>query len=675
MKLDTVKDAEPNAQERDIPFPIYQLEQINVLGDTLKIVLAYAVFGVLWVLVSNRAIQLLFPDPAVYTKVLTFKGWLFVMLTSLVIFMLVFRRMHLLRHVNKKVIDGYEQLTAAYEEIIATEDELRKQKDLIDTIIENTPAMIVISDEDKNVLRMNSFALKILGYTIDEICNKHSNLYVKSTTKIESNVYESKLITKSDDVLDVLWNVNIIDNANSPLHGKTISVGTDITERKGFEEQLNNLAFYDPLTGLVNKAMFEIEMDKLIKRGGNYKFALVYMDIDNFKYINDSLGHNAGDTFLQYIAISLQRAVAPSHIVARLGGDEFAVILKDVNDKDMIINIIEDIKYSIGNVWNLHQFDFYVTLSIGIVQYPVNGLYAAELIKNADIAMYKAKHEGKNRYVFFSDGIQEDNLARINIINQLQRAIDNPEFMLLYQPQFNLITKQIIGVEALIRWNHPERGFISPTEFIPLAEETGQIFDIERWVFEQAILQKQAWEGLEYPAIDMSINLSSRTLTNDNHFAKLEAMLHLYDFNKSELVIEITETAFITDMQKAVEKLERLKERGIRIALDDFGTGYSSLTYLKDLPIDQLKLDRAFISNAGEIGKECLIVKSILQLAKELPYQVVAEGIETEKQLDYLIEFGCEIGQGYIFNKPITAEELCNTYFLVENKKTRAQTI
>jgi len=658
MKFDAVKNGEPNTQQQDFPFLIYQSEQINAIKDTLKIVLAYAVFGVLWVLVSNRALRFLFPDPVVYTKVLTYKGWLFVIFTSLVIFLLVFNRMKLLLQANKKVVEGYEQLAAAYEEIIATEDELRKQKDLTDSIIENTPAMIVISDEDENVIRMNSFALKVLEYRVDEIINKHSEAYVRSVIELESNVYESKLITKSDKVLDVLWNVSVIDNASSPLHGKTISVGTDITERKSFEEQLNNLAYYDSLTGLVNKAMFEIEMDKLVKRGSNSMFTLVYMDIDNFKYINDSLGHNAGDTFLQYVAISLQKVVEPPHVVSRLGGDEFAVLLKNVSDEETIINVIEAIKSSIGSVWNTHRLDFYITLSIGIAQYPKDGAYSAELIKNADIAMYKAKQEGKHRHVFFSDDIQKENLARINMVNQLQRAIDNHEFMLLFQPQFNLITKQIVGVEALIRWNNKKRGLISPLEFIPLAEETGQIFDIERWVFEQAIQQKQEWEKLDYPAIDMSVNLSSRTLTCDTNFAKLEAILYAYDFNRSELIIEITETAFIADMDKAIERLHRLKERGIRIALDDFGTGYSSLTYLKDLPIDQLKLDRTFISNVGEYGRECIIVKSILQLAKELPYEVVAEGIETEQQLSYLIEIGCRIGQGYIFSKPIAADQI-----------------
>jgi len=541
----------------DISNLISHPDKIDAKKDAFGIVLRFVIFGLLWILISDNLLSWLIDNPSLYIKLQTYKGWLFVVLTAILIYGLVYRRMNLLGQAIKKIVEGYEQLAATYEEMVATEDELLKQK-----------------------------------------------------------------------------------------------------------ERLQYLAYYDSLTGLINRVKFEQEIESnLMQEGSEKYFAAFLIDIDNFKYINETLGHSAGDTFLQFIADKFQSIIQPPNIVARISGDEFAILIKDVKDKDKIIDHVEAIKQAVGDVWKLNDYEFYISLSIGITQYPEDGVNLAELHKNANIALNKAKQLGKNCYVFFTEQIKTDNLEHINMVSQLKHAIENQEFMLMYQPQFNLVTGEITGVEALIRWLHPERGFISPAEFIPLAEETGQIYEIERWVFNEAIRQMKLWDSLGYPAIEVSVNLSSKSLTSEFNFFEIEGILNLHNFNRARLVVEITETAIISDVHCAIERLQRLRNSGIRIALDDFGTGYSSLTYLKELPIDLVKLDSNFIKCIENKGSDSVIVKSILQLSHELSYQVIAEGVETSGQLECLIDYGCKSGQGYLFSKPIKVEELENRYF------------
>jgi diguanylate cyclase (GGDEF)-like protein len=431
------------------------------------------------------------------------------------------------------------------------------------------------------------------------------------------------------------------------------------------KEKLQYLAYYDSLTGLINRVKFEQKLASIIKQDdGEKHFTVLLINIDNFKNINNTLGHSAGDNFLQFIADKFKGIIEPPNIVARTGGDEFTVLIKDKNDKENIIDYVMAIKQAVGDTWIFNGYEFYISLSIGITQYPEDGVTVTDLYRNASIAMHKAKQLGKNCYVFFTEQIKTDNLERIGMVNQLKHAIENQEFVLMYQPQFNLVTGEITGVEALIRWLHPEQGFISPAEFIPLAEETGQIYEIERWVFNEAIRQMKLWDSLEYPPIEMSVNLSSKSLTSDFNFFEIEEILNHHDFNRNRLVVEITETAIISDVKCAIKRLQRLRESGIRIALDDFGTGYSSLTYLKELPIDLVKLDCNFIKFIENEGIDCVIVKSIMQLSHDLSYQVVAEGVETSGQLECLIDYGCKSGQGYYFSKPIKVEELERRYFL-----------
>ena len=312
----------------------------------------------------------------------------------------------------------------------------------------------------------------------------------------------------------------------------------------------------------------------------------------------------------------------------------------------------------IDKIWSYDNRLFYISVSVGIVMYPEHGDTASELLKNADIAMYASKREGRNRILFYHKGLMEDNTRYADMANYLQQGIDQEQFYLVYQPQYRLCNKKLIGAEALIRWNHPAEGYISPSEFIPIAERTGQIYRLEKWIIKKALEQKMLWEKQGFTDIQMSINLSTKTLTSDVNFTEWEQILSGYDVDFSKIVIEITETADIMDMKNVIDRLNRLKKKGIRIALDDFGTGYSSLNYLKTFPIDIIKLDRSFINAITEGEVDTLLIKNILKLAGDLKYEVIAEGIENIEQMLILVGYNCENGQGFFLSKPLSVEKI-----------------
>ncbi|QGU96375.1 EAL domain-containing protein [Clostridium bovifaecis] len=432
-----------------------------------------------------------------------------------------------------------------------------------------------------------------------------------------------------------------------------------ITEIRKYKEEFKYMTFYDALTGLPNYAMLKNEINKLIdKKEKKDKFAITYIDIDNFKYINDTLGHKVGDEFLKYIANNLNAEIEAPNLVARLGGDEFAIIFSDIQSNELLLEKIERIKHNTSKTWSVNKYQFFVSMSIGVVIYPDNGDNITTLFKNADIAMYAAKREGKDKVLFYKKELSENNLWHIQMAHKIQSGIENEEFKLYYQPQFKLNTGEIIGVEALVRWIHPKEGFIPPMEFIPLAEETGQIYSIERWIIKNALQQKKQWEEQGLNHLELSINLSSKTLTSKVNFQQIEDLILSFNVDYSKVTLEITETAIISNVEPVIERLNRLKKKGLKIALDDFGTGYSSLTHLKKLPIDIIKLDRSFIDSIVENSKDTMIVKYMLSLAHDLKYKVVAEGIETREQLKYLKKHYCDSGQGYLLSKPLCKEEV-----------------
>ncbi|SCY52400.1 sensor domain-containing protein [Alkaliphilus peptidifermentans] len=656
-------------RNKDIAYYIEKPNRMNPREESFYIAIIYSFFGLVWILLSDTLLNFLIKDPVLYRQIQTYKGWMYVIITTLLIYWLVRSRMSLIQKALKVIFTSYEELSTTFEELIAIEEELRYQKNFTENIIKDAPVIIAIWDNEGRIKSINPFAQELFGYTEEEVFNKcWLDIYIpeENRFKMESIIkrikrdkelknHESQFITKDGKILDILWNSNVL-NISDLKDYEIISVGTNITERKADEERFRRLAYYDSLTGLPNRLLFEKEINKLINQK-NTKFMIAYIDCDNFKYINDTLGHHVGNEFLKYIGICLEEEISHSSIVARFGGDEFAILFREKETFD-ILNKIESIKTRIGTTWSIHNYHFFISLSIGIAIYPQDGADATQLFKNADIAMYEAKKTCKNSVAFYNNEMQSNNIKHVQIANQLQYAIENNEFRLYYQPKFRLDTEKIYGMEALIRWFQPEKGFISPDEFIPLSEETGQIFNIERWVIKTALIQKKELEERGFIDMEISINLSSKTLTSDVNFMELDKLFSSFNIDYSKITIEITETAIIADVNSAIERLKVLKTRGLKIALDDFGTGYSSLTYLKNLPIDIIKLDRNFVKSIEDNTRDAVIIKSILSMAQDLNYKVVAEGIETKEQLDYLRKHHCEGGQGYLFSKPIPMEEV-----------------
>lgn len=427
------------------------------------------------------------------------------------------------------------------------------------------------------------------------------------------------------------------------------------TDLIGLEEELINLAYTDTLTNMPNKISFENNMNRLISfhEQEKIRFAFLHLDIDNFKNINDIMGHSAGDMFLKEFGAILKQSISDTDIAARLNGDEFAIIIHDTIDNQKIYATLDTIINRLRKPWIINGHEFFITFSIGITIFPDDGETASVLMRNADTAMFSVKKVTKDNYSFYSKEILEENLRKIDMINSLRKAVVQKEFVLLYQPIINIRTNHLSGVEALIRWHHPFKGVISPIEFIPLAEESGLITEIDKWVIESAFKQKKAWTDKGIDKIRMNINISGTSLKREGLVEQIESLLNETGVDSNDIVIEVTETALIENIETSVEILSRIKKMGLRIALDDFGTGYSSLTYLEKLPIDIVKLDRSFVKDVVKQNHVDVIVENIIRLTHDLLLEITAEGIENSEQLDYLKSKSCDYGQGYYFSKPV----------------------
>lgn len=435
-------------------------------------------------------------------------------------------------------------------------------------------------------------------------------------------------------------------------------ISKDISERKRAEEYTRHLASHDALTDLPNRHMFSELLNLSIEGARRYhhRFAMMFVDLDRFKIINDSLGHEAGDHLLQEIARRIRNTLRASDTVARLGGDEFSVLALEIDNTDQAAMVAKKILMAVSQPLNIVGQECRITASIGISLYPNDADDEISLMKNADIAMYRAKEEGKNRYEFFSENIREKTLERMELENSLRRALERNEFVLHYQAKLNLKNEQISGAEALLRWNHPNLGLVMPNQFIPLAEETGLIVMIGKWVLRSACQQNVAWLRQGLPPICVAVNLSARQFGDENLLQDITDALRESGMSPQLLELELTESMVMQSPERAVKTLQALKSLGVRLAIDDFGIGYSSLATIKQFPFDILKVDRSFIRNLPQNAEDKAITQAIITMGKTLSLTVVAEGVETAEQEDYLREQNCNETQGYYFSKPIAAE-------------------
>lgn len=440
-------------------------------------------------------------------------------------------------------------------------------------------------------------------------------------------------------------------------------------ERKRNFEELSYLANYDSLTGLANRPLFRERLDRALIRADRNKtlVALFVIDLDRFKNINDTLGHDVGDKLLVDVSNRLKKCTREGDTIARLGGDEFTIIMEDIKDIDDARIVAEKVLMFMQEKFNIKQHELFVTPSIGITIYPVNNNNSSNLFINADSAMYDAKASGRNCYRFYTDDMNTQLTGRINLESKLRRAIEKQEFVLYYQPKFSVNKKYPIGAEALIRWNDPAEGMISPALFIPLAEETGLIGPMTDWVIKEACTQNSKWQQQGYQAIRMAVNLSPKQFNQDDIMNRIFNQIISSDLSPKYVELEITEGALVEDVEKSCDILMQLKKWGIQVSIDDFGTGYSSLSYLKKFPLDTLKIDQSFVRDLMDDSDDAAIVQAIIAMAKSLNFNVIAEGVETQQQLNYLASHGCNEVQGYFLGKPVPADEF--EQFLVKKSE------
>ncbi|OAH59697.1 PAS domain S-box protein [Domibacillus aminovorans] len=556
------------------------------------------------------------------------------------------------------------------------EEEVRKSEEKYRLITENSSDLISTIDEEGNLLYISPSHTVLLGHDLVEMESSPLFQWVHEEDRQSvidsiqdmitkgkgSSQLEFRILAKSGNYIDVEAKVNSIFDPFGIVKNLVL-VMRDITERKKTEQTIYHLAYHDTLTELPNRRLFMDCLRKEVNQANSVRsqLAVMFVDVDRFKHINDSYGHEIGDLILIETAKQIKECLHSTDLVARIGGDEFTILLTNVSDTERVETIAQRIKDSFqvpiesgGKVYNL-------SCSIGISLFPSDGKDVDELLKRADMALYAVKEQGRNGYLFFHPDMEERSLERILLENELKKAIQQKQFYIEYQPKMNLTSGQLIGMEALVRWNHPELGRISPGKFIPVAEETGLILPLGEWVLRQGCKQNKDWQNQGYPPLRVSINLSTRQFYQSNLLDKIKGILNETGLEPEWLELEITESIF-TDIDQAVVILQEIRELGVHISIDDFGTGYSSFSYIKHLPVDTLKIDASFIRDIHQNKESQAIVKAIMDIAQTLNLNVIAEGIESQEQLIALSEDGCSQGQGFLFSKPLSNHEFEN-YF------------
>jgi len=548
-------------------------------------------------------------------------------------------------------------------------------------IVNTSPDIIYILDEDGYFTFINERIESLLGFSKEEIVGKHYSFLVhhddmeqakyvfnerRVGTRAAKNI-ELRLKCKDDGKsrhfnnrtlpieLSAMGMYSDSIQSNSTYTG-TYGVARDVTERKIAEETINFQAYHDLLTKLPNRALLRDRLSLAISQAKREEeqLAVMFLDLDRFKNINDSLGHMIGDELLQQVSMRLKECIRATDTLARFGGDEFTLMLPKLHDgREDASKLAEKITRTLKQPFNIEGHELYVSASIGIALYPQDGTHIDSLIKHADVAMYHVKGQGKNGHQFYSNEMNVPYIEKLSMDTGIHRALDNNEFNLVYQPQVNLRTGEIVGVEALLRWDHPEHGAISPSEFIPFAEESGLIIDIGYWVVKSACAELSRWRNAGLPEIRMSINISARQLMEDGIVKNIINIMKDYDVPGRCIELEITENAIMDDMDSVIRKLQELSSHDITIAIDDFGTGYSSLSYLHKLPIQTLKIDRTFLKESRINKGDNTIINTIVAMAKGLGLNVIAEGVESQAQLEYLREIECSEAQGFLFGKPL----------------------
>jgi len=547
-------------------------------------------------------------------------------------------------------------------------DQLR----LSERIFKSNNEGIVITDSNTRILRVNEAFLRITNYSENEVVGEKINILSSGLqdNKFYSEMWKSILQQghwqgeilnrrKSGEIYPEWLSISSIYDINKEVVNY-VGIFSDITDKKRIEERIYHMAHYDELTGLLNRSSFNIELVNAIEEANNNStsFVILYLDLDHFKKINDTLGHPVGDKLLQIIAGRLKDMLRSADIVCRIGGDEFVVLLTDVNHPEYASNIAKNIIEKLSHPIELERRELFIGSSIGIAVYPQDANNADDLVRNADAALFRAKKYGRNNYQFYLKEMNAKASEHLELESQLHHALDLDEFVLYYQPQIDLEQHKVIGVEALIRWVHPELGVMSPGEFIPLLEETGMIIPVGEWVLYHACLQAKSWLESGVGEIRIAVNISPHQFLYSDIVNSVKDVLNTTGLPPYLLELEITEGSIMTDVEENIRHLQQLSDMGIKLSIDDFGTGYSSLAYLKRLPIDTLKIDRSFVRNMHSDKDDENIVTAIISLGKNLNIRVIAEGVEDTRHLKKLKWLDCDEVQGYFISRPLSEKDL-----------------
>lgn len=556
------------------------------------------------------------------------------------------------------------------------------QSRLMRRVLSNSNEAVMISDADNNIVYVNDAFTRITGYTLQDVSGqnprilasrRHDQLFYEDMWRhiINEGSWHGEIWDKRKDgeIYPKWLNIGTVHDNDNKLCNY-VAIFSDISKRKADEALLTFLAYHDPLTKLPNRLLLRDRFDQVAsqnERRSNGAIALLYLDLDQFKSINDTLGHEIGDRLLIAVANRLKASVREIDTVSRLGGDEFVIILTEMPDTHSVSTVAQKILYQLGESFQIDQYRLLSTVSMGIAFYPDDGDNFDTLLKLADTAMYHAKDCGRNTYRFYTEKMNVDALERLHMRNSLAEAIARREFVLHYQPQFDLHNSRLIGVEALIRWNHPEQNLLPPSKFIPLAEETGQIVPIGEWVIREACRQAKVWQNQGYEPVRVAVNLSSLQFKRGDVIKMITDLTDEHDLDPQYLELELTESILLQDVEYILDIIKKFKALRFTLAIDDFGTGYSSLAYLKRFRVDKLKIDQSFIRNLTVDRHDLAIVRSIIQLANGFEMRTIAEGVETQTQLELLRHEGCHEGQGYLFSHPLPADQVTKYLTLLAN--------
>jgi diguanylate cyclase (GGDEF)-like protein/PAS domain S-box-containing protein len=547
------------------------------------------------------------------------------------------------------------------------EERLRESEQRYRLLFERNLAGVFRSTLDGRILEVNDALARIFGYNREELLTQSSySLYfsAEERQRVMARLREQKTLSnielrmrrKDGSPVWILENMSLLESAEGGVIEGTI---VDITDRKAAQEQVEYQAYHDVLTGLPNRLLFRDRIGVALAhaRRSRRAVAVMFLDLDQFKLVNDTLGHTVGDGLLQAAAERLVRCVRADDTVARMGGDEFTILISDLPDARSSSTVAQKVLESMSQPIEVDGHELFITTSIGIAIFPDDGMDTESLLKNADRAMYRAKEAGRNNFQFATPAAAEASVGRLSLERSLHHAFDRKEFVIHYQPMVEVDTHRVVGAEALIRWNNPELGLLTPDDFIPVAEDCGLIFPIGEWVLRTACGQMQKWHRSGHNELHVAVNLSARQFQQHDLTSMIERTLDDTGLPATALNIEITESTAMHNAEMSLGIMRRLKHMGVRLSIDDFGTGYSSLAYLKRFPIDTVKIDQNFVRDLSQNTNDGAIISAVISMAHALKLRVVAEGVETEEQLAFLRRQHCETIQGFLYSRPLPAEE------------------